>query len=82
MFALVVTTEVGDGATTRFWTDRWLNGRTVADVAPALLAHVKKGTIRTRTVEQAMQNNSWRHDLSQGLPLAAVWEYLQLWDAL
>jgi len=36
-FAAAVYSEVGDGATTLFWTDRWLHGQSIADLAPRLL---------------------------------------------
>ncbi|GJN05952.1 hypothetical protein PR202_ga23631 [Eleusine coracana subsp. coracana] len=79
MFALSVTTEVGDGANTLFWSDRWILGRAVRDLAPTLMIHVSKRALRHRTVQQAMQNDAWLDDFGRGLPVAAIWEVLQLW---
>jgi hypothetical protein len=39
-FAATIYSEVGDGATTLFWTDKWLHGRCIADGAPRLFAAV------------------------------------------
>ena len=36
-FAAAVYSEVSYGATTLFWTDRWLHGQSIADLAPRLL---------------------------------------------
>uniref|UniRef100_A0ACD5U835 Uncharacterized protein n=1 Tax=Avena sativa TaxID=4498 RepID=A0ACD5U835_AVESA len=33
---------VGDGETARFWLDHWLNGRTIQELAPELLALIPK----------------------------------------
>jgi hypothetical protein len=33
-FRLAVVSEVGNGANTLFWADKWLNGQLIADLAP------------------------------------------------
>lgn len=35
MFAISVTTTVGDVCSTNFWTDRWVHGKSLAEMAPA-----------------------------------------------
>ncbi|GJN24422.1 hypothetical protein PR202_gb12160 [Eleusine coracana subsp. coracana] len=50
MFALSVTTEVGDGANTLFWSDRWILGQAVRDLAPTLMNHVSKRALCHRTM--------------------------------
>lgn len=42
LFAMSVTTEVGDGSTTLFWTHRWIAGKSVEEIASSLLRHLKK----------------------------------------
>lgn len=37
LFDKAVVSTVGDGANTLFWKDRWLDGRCIGDVAPAVL---------------------------------------------
>jgi hypothetical protein len=39
-FAVATVTEVGNGAGTLFWTDRWLHGQWLADLAPSLIAAI------------------------------------------
>jgi hypothetical protein len=40
LFAIAVTTEVGNGHSTLFWTDRWLHGCLIESLAPAVFACV------------------------------------------
>jgi hypothetical protein len=41
-FVIAMQTEIGDGASTLFWSDRWLNGHRVANIAPRLLVAIPK----------------------------------------
>lgn len=41
MFMISVTTTVGDGSTTLFWSNRWVIGQTIADLAPDLMPFVR-----------------------------------------
>ncbi|XP_071674726.1 putative ribonuclease H protein At1g65750 [Lolium perenne] len=36
------TMTLGDGRTARFWDDRWIDGRSIRDIAPALYACIPK----------------------------------------
>lgn len=72
MFAISVITTVGDGSSTVFWTDRWLHGKSISDLAPALMPFVRRRGWRTRTVREAMHKNSWTHDIIGGL---SSWPY-------
>jgi hypothetical protein len=36
MFAASTYSIVGDGQTTKFWDDRWLNGQSILEIAPQL----------------------------------------------
>jgi hypothetical protein len=63
-----------------FWTDRWLDGSTMAEVAPNLFRTVLKRTAKRRTVAQALQNRSWVRDINGALTVQVWVEYLQVWD--
>ncbi|GJN05773.1 hypothetical protein PR202_ga23437 [Eleusine coracana subsp. coracana] len=74
--------ELGDGSTTLFWQDRWLHSKSIADLAPSLMPHVKRIAAKTRTVQQALQGNQWLHDFGRGLAVCTIGEFLLLWDLI
>jgi len=79
-FAAAVYTEVGDGTTTLFWTDRWLHGQSIADLAPHLMAAIPIRRRKKRTVQEALVNHAWVSDIQGGLPVGVLIDYLRLWD--
>jgi hypothetical protein len=55
-FSIAVVSEIGNGAATLFWTDRWIYGQIIADLAPQVLALVSKRKRNKRTVLEALTN--------------------------
>jgi len=55
-FAVAIISEVGNGEHTLFWTDRWLHGQSIAELAPQLFAVISKRRIRQLTVKEALNN--------------------------
>jgi hypothetical protein len=49
-FSAVLVTEVRNGSNTLFWTDKWINGKRVSDIAPRLFSLVPKRIAAKRTV--------------------------------
>uniref|UniRef100_A0A0A9HR92 Reverse transcriptase zinc-binding domain-containing protein n=1 Tax=Arundo donax TaxID=35708 RepID=A0A0A9HR92_ARUDO len=82
MFSISVCSIVGSGERTLFWTDRWLHGKSLTDLAPALVALVPKRFLNRRTVLEALTNNGWVCDIRGGLSIEALLEYFQIWDIL
>jgi hypothetical protein len=81
-FSVVVATELGNGECTLFWTDRWLQGKSIAELAPRLSAGIPKRRSKTRTVQEALHNDAWISDFSGSLSVRVLTEFLQLWDTL
>jgi len=79
-FAAAIYSEVGDGATTLFWTDKWLHGQCIADVAPRLFAAVAIRRRRKRTVQEALSNHTWISDLQGARMVGFITEFFRLWD--
>jgi hypothetical protein len=50
LFSASVCSIVGDGSTTLFWSDRWLHGQCISDLAPSLVSRVPKRIKRRRLV--------------------------------
>ena len=75
-------TLIGNGQSTAFWTARWIQGKAVKDIAPTLLEFVSRRDIVETTVAAGLENRSWVRQITGGITVPAVVEYLRLWDLL
>jgi len=82
MFNSSITVEIGNGLRSFFWRDKWINGRSIVDIAPALLNAVTPQTRKRRTVADGFLNNAWAQDITGALTVQVLMDYLFLWDAL
>jgi hypothetical protein len=82
LFDISIVSQVGQGTSTLFWTDKWLFGCSLMDLAPAVVAAVPIKTRKHRTVAEAFLERRWPRDIQAGLSLVGLYEYFQLWDAL
>jgi len=82
IFAISIVTTVGNGQNTKFWTDRWLHGSCLEDLAPNVFKSVPLRLRKARTVNEALQNNTWVADIRGPLGWHGHAEYLELWDIL
>jgi hypothetical protein len=80
MFSASVCSIVGDGVGTLFWTDRWLHGQCISEIAPSLLNRVPIRVRKRKTVQQALRDNSWVGDISGSLPAEVIVDFLIIWD--
>ena len=80
LFDVAVVTTVGNGESTKFWLDRWLQGKTVAEWAPNLFLLIPKRAKKLRTVAQGLQDRIWIADIRGALSVQVLVEYLQLWN--
>ena len=63
LFQAATVHHLGNGASTFFWTDRWLNGRSLELEAPTAFRAVRR-TKRFATVAEALPENAWVHHIS------------------
>ena len=63
LLAIAVTTTVGNGASTLFWKDNWLDGKSIQVIAPEVAALVPKRRANKRTVLVALTNQRWLEDI-------------------
>jgi hypothetical protein len=69
---------VGDSRSTWFWLDRWLDGRSIADRAPELLAAMHAIRQNTRSVAIALDQNAWLCYIAGALTLPALLQYVEI----
>lgn len=82
LFVASVCSVVGNGANTLFWTDKWLQGQSLLQIAPALINRVPANIRRRRSVQAALTANGWVHDISGSLTAQVLFEFLLVWDLL
>jgi hypothetical protein len=75
-FDLSVFTILGNRATTLFWSDRWIHGNTIQDIAPEVVGMVGRKAFSSRTVAQALDNWHWVSDIRGPLSLRGLQQYL------
>jgi hypothetical protein len=56
MFRASVSVYIGMGNVALFWSNKWLDGCAIIDLAPDVCAAVPSRARRTRTVAEAMMN--------------------------
>ncbi|KAM0828821.1 hypothetical protein ACQ4PT_067280 [Festuca glaucescens] len=82
VFRSLASIKLGSGASVLFWTDHWINGATVADLAPAVVLAVGARQRNNRTVADGLLNDAWVSDISTVLAAQGVAEAVGLWLAL
>lgn len=75
-------TVVGDGNSTLFWKDSWIEGCCIAQIVPAVLGAVPRRMASTRMVASALADRSWVGDISGAITVQVLLQYLHLWDRL
>jgi hypothetical protein len=82
LFAASLISYVGNGSNTLFWTDKWLNGCSIRDLAPEVASKVSKRALTSLTVSQALVNRQWIAHIKTPLSLIGIQQFLLLWDTL
>jgi hypothetical protein len=81
MFRSCTSFQVGKGDRFNFWTDRWIHGSSVEDLAPNLMEFVSPGS-RQLTVAQALSEDRWIAQFRGALSIPAIAEFVELWETL
>ena len=72
MFAISVVTTIGNGEGTLFWSDSWLQGHGLKDLAPNVFKCVPSRIHKTRTVAAALHELTWVSDIKGALGLRGL----------
>ena len=81
LFQAATVFRLGNGRSTFFWTDRWLNGSSVQMLAPTVFRSVNARKKKS-TVEEALQNFAWVRHIQGPTTLQLLVEFAQLCDVL
>ncbi|GJN07886.1 hypothetical protein PR202_ga25756 [Eleusine coracana subsp. coracana] len=82
MFKISIVSHVGNGQNTLFWTDCWIHGSAISDLAPLVFAQISPRIANTRTVAEAFHHQRREQDIQGALSVDAFCEYYQLWAVL
>jgi len=80
MFEASISVQVGDGTRALFWQDRWLQGHSIAELAPCLHNAVGSQARRCRSVAAGCSQRSWVRDITGALTVQVILDYLLIWD--
>lgn len=79
IFRASTSWSIGDGTTCLFWEDHWIDGFTVAELAPLVHALVPRRLRKCRLVAEGLADRSWVQDVQGTLCPAALVQYIELW---
>jgi hypothetical protein len=82
IFAASTSMVVGNGESALFWEDRWVDGRSIKEMAPEVHALVSKRRRKVCTVREVLTDRTWISDIAGAPSALALWQYVQLWGRL
>ena len=80
-FRAATVSALGNGESTLFWTDNWLQGTNIRCLAPAVFAAVPKRR-RCVFVAEALQGRSWVHHITGPRTMRLLTEFIGLCNTL
>jgi hypothetical protein len=81
MFQSCTKYKVGNGQIMCYWTNKWIQGRSIEEIAPHLMGFVRPGA-KTATVAMALQNNQWVAEIRGSTSIPALVEFMEVWELL
>jgi len=78
-FQAATVLTLGNGCSILFWSDRWLDGWTIKEIAPLIFASVGSRK-RGATVAEALQNHNWVRHITAPLTMQVLLEFDKLFD--
>jgi hypothetical protein len=82
LFQNFATACIGDGKSILFWRDRWINGLTAEEIAPAATAVVTTRRKNQRRADVALEGNQWLWDVAEGMTPEVRLQCVRLWEAI
>ena len=80
IFNAAAKVELGNGERTMFWTDKWVAGRTIEEIAPDVYRLINPDIKAKRTVAQALANGAWIEDIKKQISISTFMQVLAIWE--
>ena len=81
LFCAATVSVVGSGESTLFWTDNWIDGKSIQALAPALFGAVSRRWRRV-LVSDALPGHAWVRHISGAFTVQVLAEFFQIWHKL
>jgi len=78
LFDIAVGSRIDSGKDTKFWTDRWLQGKIFTEWAPNLFKSIRRRIAKRRTVKEGLTNTSCVLDVKGALTVHVNLDYLTI----
>ena len=79
LFQACTTISLGDGATARFWTDKWLQGCAPISIAPRLFPLAAR---KNMSVKEALSDGRWARGLQRIATEEQLDQFVELWQRI
>lgn len=73
--------SLGNGQRINFWSDRWINGQSIEQLAPNLMGFVRPAD-RRMCAASALTSQTWLQSIRGAPSVPAIAEFLDLWETL
>jgi hypothetical protein len=70
--------EVGNGADILFWKDSWVDGCSIAHLAPELVTTVSAHKQRQHLLASTLEGDAWIGDITGALTMPVLAQYLHV----
>jgi hypothetical protein len=78
IFLAATVSVIGSGESTFFWTDNWIDGRSLQALAPALFGAVAT-RCRKALVSESLPGRAWVRHLTGAFTVPVIVEFMQVW---
>lgn len=78
LFDASVFVQISNGSRALFWMDRWINGRSLSEIALGIVATVPSRIKTKRTVAEALHNWHWVQDIRGPRTVQVITEFIRL----
>jgi hypothetical protein len=75
-FAAFTSVVIGNRESALFWEDRWLDGKSIREIASEGYTLISKRCRKQHTVQLALVERSWISNIGGAPSALALWQYV------